>query len=126
MTLTLQSLKAPLLAAFIVLGFAVQCNVVHAATSERAYFAGGCFWCVEADFEKLQGVGEVVSGYTGGTVANPTYKQVTRGGTGHFEAVEIRYDPAKISYDQLLHAFFRSVDPTDAGGQFADRGETRS
>ena len=124
MTLTLQSLKAPLLAAFIVLGFAVQCNVAHAATSERAYFAGGCFWCVEADFEKLQGVGEVVSGYTGGTVANPTYKQVTRGGTGHYEAVEIRYDPAKISYDQLLHAFFRSVDPTDAGGQFCDRGDS--
>lgn len=124
MNLTLQSLKAPLLAAFIVLGFAVQCNVAHAASTERAYFAGGCFWCVEADFEKLSGVGEVVSGYTGGTVANPTYKQVTRGGTGHYEAVEIRYDPAKISYDQLLHAFFRSVDPTDAGGQFCDRGDS--
>ena len=124
MNLTLQSLKAPLLAAFIVLGFAVQCNMAHAAPTERAYFAGGCFWCVEADFEKLSGVGEVVSGYTGGTVANPTYKQVTRGGTGHYEAVEIRYDPAKISYDQLLHAFFRSVDPTDAGGQFCDRGDS--
>lgn len=124
MNLTLQSLKAPLLAAFIVIGFAVQCNVAHAGPSERAYFAGGCFWCVEADFEKLSGVGEVVSGYTGGTVANPTYKQVTRGGTGHYEAVEIRYDPAKISYGQLLHAFFRSVDPTDAGGQFCDRGDS--
>ena len=124
MTLTLQSMKAPLLAVFIVLGLAAQCNVAHAASSERAYFAGGCFWCVEADFEKLKGVREVVSGYTGGTVANPTYKQVTRGGTGHFEAVEVRYDPAKISYDQLLHAFFRSVDPTDAGGQFCDRGES--
>lgn len=124
MNLTLQSLKAPLLAAFVVLGFAVQCKMAHAAATERAYLAGGCFWCVEADFEKLQGVGEVVSGYTGGTVANPTYKQVTRGGTGHYEAVEIRYDPAKISYDQLLHAFFRSVDPTDAGGQFCDRGDS--
>lgn len=124
MNLTLQSLKAPLLAAFILLGFAVQCNEARAAATERAYLAGGCFWCVEADFEKLQGVGEVVSGYTGGTVANPTYKQVTRGGTGHYEAVEIRYDPAKISYDQLLHAFFRSVDPTDAGGQFCDRGDS--
>lgn len=124
MTRTFQSLKAPLLALFIVVGLAVQCGIARAAATEKAYFAGGCFWCVEADFEKLKGVGDVVSGYTGGTVANPTYKQVTRGGTGHFEAVEIPYDPAVISYDQLLHAFFRSVDPTDAGGQFCDRGES--
>lgn len=124
MTLTFQSLKAPLLAAFIVLGLAIQCEPAQAASTKKAYFAGGCFWCVEADFEKLKGVGEVVSGYTGGTVANPTYKQVTRGGTGHYEAVEIRYDPSRISYEQLLHAFFRSVDPTDAGGQFCDRGNS--
>lgn len=124
MTTTLQSLKAPLLALFIVVGLAVQCGNARAAETERAYFAGGCFWCVEADFEKLKGVGDVVSGFTGGKVANPTYKQVTRGGTGHFEAVEIPYDPAVISYDQLLHAFFRSIDPTDAGGQFCDRGES--
>ena len=124
MTSTFQSLKAPLLAAFIVLGLAVQCGSAKAAATEKAYFAGGCFWCVEADFEKLKGVGDVISGYTGGTVANPTYKQVTRGGTGHYEAVEIRYDPAKVSFDQLLHAFFRSVDPTDAGGQFCDRGDS--
>lgn len=124
MTLTFQSLKAPLLAAFIVLGLAIQCDPAQAASTKKAYFAGGCFWCVEADFEKLKGVGEVVSGYTGGTVANPTYKQVTRGGTGHYEAVEIRYDPSRISYEQLLHAFFRSVDPTDAGGQFCDRGNS--
>lgn len=124
MTRAFQSLKAPLLALFIVVGLAVQCGNARAAATEKAYFAGGCFWCVEADFEKLKGVGDVVSGYTGGTVANPTYKQVTRGGTGHFEAVEIPYDPAVISYDQLLHAFFRSVDPTDAGGQFCDRGES--
>mgnify|MGYP002621721952 FL=1 len=122
MTRTFQSLKAPLLALFIVVGLAVQCGIARAAATEKAYFAGGCFWCVEADFEKLKGVGDVVSGYTGGTVANPTYKQVTRGGTGHFEAVEIPYDPAVISYDQLLHAFFRAVDPPDAGGQFCDRG----
>ena len=124
MTLTFQSLKAPLLAAFIVLGLAIQCDPAQAASTKKAYFAGGCFWCVEADFEKLKGVGEVVSGFTGGTVANPTYKQVTRGGTGHYEAVEIRYDPSRISYEQLLHAFFRSVDPTDAGGQFCDRGNS--
>ncbi len=92
------------------------------AIAEKAYFAGGCFWCVEADFEKLKGVREVVSGFTGGSVANPSYKQVTRGGTGHFEAVEIDYDASQVDYDTLLYAFFRSVDPTDAGGQFCDRG----
>ncbi len=94
------------------------------ALAEKAYFAGGCFWCVEADFEKLKGVREVVSGFTGGSVANPTYKQVTRGGTGHYEAVEIDYNPGQVDYDTLLYAFFRSVDPTDAGGQFCDRGES--
>jgi len=94
------------------------------AAEARAYFAGGCFWCVEADFEKVKGVSEVVSGFMGGTVANPTYKQVTRGGTGHYEAVEVRYDPSVVSYAQLLNLFFRSVDPTDAGGQFCDRGES--
>ncbi|MXQ08261.1 peptide-methionine (S)-S-oxide reductase MsrA [Alphaproteobacteria bacterium GH1-50] len=124
MSLTAQSLKAPMLALFIVLGLAIECGKAQAAATETAYFAGGCFWCVEADFEKVRGVDEVVSGYTGGTVANPTYKQVTRGGTGHYEAVEIRYDPAVVSYEALLHAFFRSVDPTDAGGQFCDRGDS--
>ncbi len=94
------------------------------AAQKKAFFAGGCFWCVESDFESLKGVSEVVSGYTGGKTANPTYKQVTKGGTGHYEAVEIRYNDAAISYDQLLHAFFRSVDPTDAGGQFCDRGNS--
>lgn len=124
MSLTFNSLKAPLLAGFIVLGLAIQCNTAHAAATEKAYFAGGCFWCVEADFEKVQGVQEVVSGYTGGSTANPTYKQVTGGGTGHYEAVEIQYDPATVSYEELLYSFFRSVDPTDAGGQFCDRGES--
>lgn len=94
------------------------------AATETAVVAGGCFWCVEADFESVPGVKEVVSGYTGGTVANPTYKQVTRGGTGHYEAVEIRYDPAKLSYARIMELFFRSVDPTDAGGQFCDRGDS--
>ncbi|MES2845714.1 MAG: peptide-methionine (S)-S-oxide reductase MsrA [Pseudomonadota bacterium] len=95
----------------------------HAAT-EKAIVAGGCFWCVEADFEKVAGVRSVVSGYTGGNVANPTYKQVTKGGTGHYEAVEITFDNAKISYDQIIRLFLRSVDPTDAGGQFCDRGDS--
>ena len=89
-----------------------------------ATFAGGCFWCVESDFDKVPGVKETISGYTGGTVENPTYKQVTAGGTGHFEAVQIRYDPTQVSYERLLHVFWRSVDPTDGGGQFCDRGDS--
>ena len=89
-----------------------------------ATFAGGCFWCVESDFDKVPGVVETISGYTGGTVANPDYKQVTAGGTGHREAVQIRYDPKQVSYERLLHIFWRSVDPTDGGGQFCDRGES--
>ncbi len=87
-----------------------------------ATFAGGCFWCVEADFDSVPGVVKTVSGYTGGTVDDPTYEQVTAGGTGHREAVRIHYDPERISYERLLHVFWRSVDPTDAGGQFCDRG----
>ena len=89
---------------------------------ERAYFAGGCFWCVEADLEKLDGVAEVISGYTGGELADPTYKQVARGGTGHREAVEVIYDPEVVSYQELLSAFWRLHDPTDAEGSFVDRG----
>ena len=89
----------------------------HAAT-ERAIVAGGCFWCVEADFEKVPGVSSVVSGYTGGTSQNPTYKNPA----GHSEAVEITFDNSRISYDQIIAMFLRSVDVTDAGGQFCDRG----
>jgi methionine-S-sulfoxide reductase len=92
--------------------------------TETAIFAGGCFWCTEADFEKVPGVTGAVSGYTGGTTANPTYEQVTAGGTGHFEAVRITYDPARVSYAQLVDYYFQTVDPTDAGGQFCDRGES--
>ncbi|MCJ8502792.1 peptide-methionine (S)-S-oxide reductase MsrA [Desulfatitalea alkaliphila] len=90
-----------------------------------ATFAGGCFWCVEADFEKqngTDGILSVVSGYTGGHVENPTYEQVTSGDTGHYEAVQVTYDPRRISYEQLLDIFWRHVDPTDPGGQFVDRG----
>lgn len=115
--------KAPLLMFFIAVGVMIQCASAEAA-QKRAYFAGGCFWCVEKDFEQVSGVSEVVSGYTGGKTANPTYKQVVRGGTGHYEAVEIRYDSSKVSYERLLYLFFRSVDPTDAGGQFCDRGDS--
>lgn len=91
------------------------------ATS-TATFAGGCFWCMEPPFEKLEGVGEVVSGYTGGERENPTYEQVSSGATGHREAVQVTYDPEKVSFEMLLDVFWRSIDPTDAGGQFADRG----
>ena len=86
--------------------------------------AGGCFWCVESDFEGVEGVVEVVSGFAGGTVENPTYEEVVRGGTGHYEAVEITYDPAIVSERRLLDLFLRSIDPLDAGGQFCDRGES--
>ena len=89
---------------------------------KTATFAGGCFWCVESDFEKVDGVVEAVSGYTGGQEPNPTYKQVSAGGTGHTEAVQIHYDPDKISYKELLDVLWRHMDPTDARGQFADRG----
>ena len=89
-----------------------------------ATFAGGCFWCVEADFDKVPGVVRTVSGYTGGPVKNPTYEKVSAGGTGHREAVQIFYDPKKVSYEKLLDIFWRSVDPTDAGGQFCDRGRS--
>ncbi|MDD7911357.1 peptide-methionine (S)-S-oxide reductase MsrA [Pseudovibrio exalbescens] len=92
------------------------------AASQTAIFAGGCFWCVESDFDKLPGVLDTTSGYIGGSVQNPTYQQVTAGGTGHREAVRITYDPERVSYDTLLDVFWHSVDPTDAGGQFCDRG----
>jgi len=91
--------------------------------TRTAVFAGGCFWCTESDFEKAPGVIEAVSGYTGGHTENPTYEQTSAGGTGHIEAVKVTYDPTRISYGQLLTWFWRHVDPTDAGGQFVDRGD---
>jgi peptide-methionine (S)-S-oxide reductase len=87
-----------------------------------ATFAGGCFWCMEPPYDKLDGVLATVSGYTGGSKVDPTYQEVSAGGTGHTEAVQITYDPAKVSYQQLLEVFWRNVDPLDAGGQFCDRG----
>ena len=88
----------------------------------KATFAGGCFWCMEHPFEKLEGVMDVISGYTGGHKENPTYKEVSFGGTGHLEAVQIIYDGSKITYSELLDVFWRQIDPTDPGGQFVDRG----
>jgi peptide methionine sulfoxide reductase msrA/msrB len=93
-------------------------NVVFA----KATFAGGCFWCMEPPFAQLEGVIRVTSGYTGGEKDNPTYEQVSMGRTGHAEAVQIEYDPKKISYEKLLEVYWRQIDPIDAGGQFADRG----
>ena len=89
---------------------------------KTATFAGGCFWCMEKPFEKLPGVSAVISGYTGGTKLNPTYGEVSSGGTSHAEAVQIYFDPAKVSYNDLLEVFWRQINPTDAGGQFVDRG----
>jgi peptide methionine sulfoxide reductase msrA/msrB len=88
-----------------------------------AVFAGGCFWCTESDFEKVEGVIDAVSGYTGGKLVNPTYQQVSGGGTGHLEAVKVVYDPHKLTYGDLLAVFWRHIDPTDPGGQFVDRGD---
>ncbi len=88
-----------------------------------ATFAGGCFWCTEADFEKVPGVVKVISGYTGGQTKNPTYTEVCSGGTGHLEAVQVYFDPASVTYEELLEHFWRHVDPTDPGGQFVDRGD---
>ena len=90
---------------------------------ELATFAGGCFWCMEAPFEKVEGVMEVVSGYSGGTKTNPTYKEVSAGRTNHLESIQILYDPQIINYEELLDVFWRQIDPTDAGGQFVDRGK---
>jgi peptide methionine sulfoxide reductase msrA/msrB len=90
--------------------------------TQTAVFAGGCFWCTESDFEKVPGVSDAISGYTGGKEVNPTYEQVSAHATGHVEAVKVIYDPAKVSYGQLVEWFWRHIDPTDPGGQFVDRG----
>ena len=112
--------------AVLVLALLMLLGMLERARAEEGVLtvAGGCFWCVEADFEKVDGVSEVISGFTGGTVEDPTYRQVVAGGTGHLEAVQILYDPAVVSRAQLLDLFLRSVDPTDAGGQFCDRGDS--
>lgn len=124
MTLKIRDLKALALAGLIAAGLFAQGGAARAAGTEELIVAGGCFWCVESDFESVKGVKEVISGYTGGTTKDPSYRDVTKGGTGHYEAAQILFDPAKVSREQLLHMFFRSVDPTDAGGQFCDRGES--
>ncbi|QBY02126.1 peptide-methionine (S)-S-oxide reductase MsrA [Rhodophyticola sp. CCM32] len=118
------TLKTVILGLAILLGMAAQHGKANARDIQTTVVAGGCFWCVESDFESVPGVITAVSGFAGGSVANPSYRQVVRGGTGHLEAVEITYDADTLPYDQLLHLFLRSVDPLDSGGQFCDRGES--
>ncbi len=105
----------------IVIGLLINFSA-FASQKEKAYFAGGCFWCVEESFEKLNGVEEVISGYSGGTTENPTYKEVTYGKTGHFEVVEVIYNKEIITYEELLKNFWLNIDPFDAYGQFCDKG----
>ena len=97
-------------------------NFSYSAQKDKAYFAGGCFWCMEESFEKLNGVEEVISGYSGGVTENPTYKEVTYGNTGHFEVVEVVYNKKIISYEKLLENFWINIDPFDSYGQFCDKG----
>ncbi len=111
------------LGAAMVYSFFVSLPGLSQAEEETAIFAGGCFWCMESDFEKLAGVKSVVSGYIGGHVANPTYKQVSTGNTGHTEAVEIVFDADRVSFAQLLEQFWVNIDPLDGNGQFCDRGQ---
>lgn len=98
-------------------------ELMSTADLSKATFSGGCFWCMEGPFESMEGVEEVISGFAGGKEENPTYKQVVSGTTGHRESVQVFYDPTKVRYQQLLEIYWRQIDPTDAGGQFADRGE---
>lgn len=120
----IENFKPAALALCITIAAAVSCNPAQAEENQTLTVAGGCFWCVESDFETIPGVIDAVSGYTGGTTKNPDYKSVSRGGTGHYEAVQIRFDPDVVSRGELLALFLRSIDVTDASGQFCDRGDS--
>lgn len=121
---SLNALKPIALTVLILIAMALRHGPAHAADKQSLIVAGGCFWCVESDFEAVPGVLGAVSGHTGGKTANPTYKQVTKGGSGHYEAVRIDFDASRVSRETLLAMFLRSIDPTDAGGQFCDRGDS--
>ncbi len=121
MMLHIRAAVAALLIALAGIAIA-NAQTVEGPKTETAVFAGGCFWCMEPPFDKIDGVISTTSGFAGGTVPNPSYKQVSAGGTGHAEVVQIVYDPAKVSYEALLEVFWRNIDPLDAGGQFCDRG----
>ena len=106
---------------FIFLILLTSSKILYAQNLSKAYFAGGCFWCMEESFEKINGVTEVISGYSGGTTKNPSYKEVTYGDTGHFETIEVIYDSSTISYKKLLDNFWINIDPFDEYGQFCDK-----
>jgi peptide-methionine (S)-S-oxide reductase len=116
----------PFLIALLTGACSSEAAAAQAANGQRAaaVFAGGCFWCTEADFDKIPGVISTTSGYTAGRIANPTYKQVSAGGTGHIEAVRVIYNPGRVSYAELVRRFLPTIDVTDGGGQFCDRGES--
>lgn len=120
----MSTLKSILLFAALTLAASLQIGTAQARDIKTATFAGGCYWCLEADMDRVNGVIETISGFMGGTVADPTYKQVTKGGTGHYEVVKVKFDADVISYRELVDIFWRTVDPTDAGGQFCDRGDS--
>lgn len=124
MTLTINAPKTSFIVA-ILIAFSLMVGKAQ-AQDDIAYFSGGCFWCTEYDFEKIEGVTEVFSGYMGGHLDNPTYKQVASGTTGHYEVVKVVYDPAVVSYQNLLSAFWRMHDPSDGDGSFCDRGQQYS
>jgi peptide-methionine (S)-S-oxide reductase len=109
----------------IILFFTLSINTLWASETRKAIFAGGCFWCMEPPFDAYlnKGVLNVISGYSGGTKANPTYEEVSAGSTGHKEVVEVSYDPQKISYEKLLEIFWKNIDPLNANGQFCDNGD---
>ena len=106
----------------LIIIFLIFSNEGKTQDIKKAYFAGGCFWCMEEAFEKIEGVIDVFSGYSGGITKNPTYKEVVYGNTGHFEAIEIKYDNNKIKYKELLDIFWKNIDPFDSRGQFCDKG----
>jgi len=106
----------------IILAIFLNTSISYPKNINKAYFAGGCFWCMEDFFEKVKGVEEVISGYSGGEVKNPTYKEVTYGDTGHFEVIKIIYDENIINYKNLLNLYWQNVDPFDSAGQFCDKG----
>ena len=108
----------------LLLGLLAPAQPAQATPAREAVLAGGCFWCLEHDLEGLPGVLDVQSGYSGGSLANPSYRQVSAGGTGHQESVRVRFDPDRISYPTLLRAYWRNVDALDGGGQFCDRGDS--
>ena len=111
-----------IIALLAVLGLALTATPAFAQQRAQAVFAGGCFWCMEHDMKAIPGVLEVMSGYTGGKEKHPTYEQVSSERTGHYESVRVTYDPAKVTYEQILSRYWRLIDPTDNGGQFCDRG----